>query len=115
MRRRNWTRGKRLSGRCDDRRGRRPVEVGRATAMRTTGRVVPMDIRRYRNVLDASETAQARRKLFGIELRRSERFQYLRTRVGLRTAVQDAVCRKTTGEVRIIRPPHGGFVAPHVQ
>src|SRR6478672_2582339 len=111
MRRRNWTRGKRLAGRYGHRSGRNPGEVGRATAVRTTRRVVPMDVRRYRNVLDASEAAQARGELFGIELRRSEGFEDLRTCVGLLAAMEHAVCRKAAGQVRIVRPPDRCFVA----
>ena len=61
-----------------------------------------MDIRRLRNIRNASEAAQAHRHLFRIELRRTEGFQDLRTCSAVRAAVEHAVWRKATGQVRIV-------------
>src|SRR3954454_3557065 len=99
MRRRDGTGGQRLYGGRGDRSRRSPVEVGRAAAVRTTRRVVAMHVGRYRNVLDASEAAKAGRKLLGIQLRRSEGFENLRTGMRLRATVEQAVCGKAAREV----------------
>ena len=88
-----------------------------AAAMAGAWQVVPMDIRRYRDVGRANdaEARHVRRHLFTIELDLTEGFKDLRTCTALIAAVGGCRRRKVTGLVREVRPPDRGFVAAHVE
>src|SRR3984893_13739624 len=92
-----------------------PVEADRAAAVGGAWRIVPMNIRRQRYVGYAREAAKGDRHLFRIELRRTEGFQDLRTRMVPFAPVEHAVRRKVTYQVRVVRPPDRSFVAAHVE